>query len=98
MVKLHHQPFGCAVEIRDFLEGPPLAPLRPLSVACMKQRNIPRAMPFARNGRADAGVHSPAQQHDRFSRFTHLLFFSLLRYVLALCLAFFKLPSSPDPK
>src|SRR6266700_1189613 len=84
MVELHHQPFAHAVEIRDVFESPPLAPLRSLPVACMKQGDVSRAMALTRNRRADAGVHSPAQQHHRFSHVTHLfvfLFASLRSYL-----------------
>jgi len=67
MIELHHKALTRAVEVRNLFEGPALASLRPLPVACVKQRDVSRAMPFARYRRADAGIHSPAQQHHRFS-------------------------------
>src|SRR5215469_10204411 len=87
MIEVHHHPIVHAVEIRNLLKGPSLAPLRSLSVGCMKDRNIPGAMPLARNGRAHARVHSPAQQHHRFSLVAHRIVFfpcfftSLLHYL-----------------
>src|SRR5215469_6311935 len=98
MIEVHHHPIVHAVEIRNLLKGPSLAPLRSLSVGCMKDRNIPGAMPLARNGRANARVHSPAQQHHRFSLMAHRIVFfpcSLGPYFVA---SFFTRLWSPDPK
>jgi hypothetical protein len=38
-----------------------------LPIACVKQRDVPGATPFARDCRAHAGVHASAQKHYRFS-------------------------------
>ena len=40
MIELHHKALARAVEVRNLFEGPALASLRPLPVACVKQRDV----------------------------------------------------------
>jgi hypothetical protein len=65
MIELHNEPLLHAIEICNVFECAAFALLRALPVPGVQQRKIPGAMPLARNGRADAGVHPPAQKHYR---------------------------------
>src|SRR5882762_6762159 len=72
MVELHDEPLPHAIEICNVFERVAFALLRALPVPRVKQRKIPGAMPLARNGSANAGVHPSAQKHYRFSHVAHV--------------------------
>src|SRR5215470_3657456 len=75
MIQPHYQSFTHSIKIRNPFKRLPLSRFGSLSISGMQQGDLIRAMFFARNCRANARVHPSTQQHHRFFRPLHLLFF-----------------------
>jgi hypothetical protein len=88
VLELHYQPVVNPIKIGNLCKRPKFARLRPLPIPRMERRNVSRAVPFSRNRRRNARVHTPAQKDNPLCfALLHKMICSVIS-VSELCVAF----------